>query len=306
MNPAPGRTLLLGFRILVGVLRPMMVRLTDPHWTGAENLPPDGGYIVVANHMTNADPVSFGHFLVDNHVPVKVLSKAELFRIPVFGRIVSSAGMIPVERGTAQAGDSLRAAKDALARGEVVGVFPEGTLTHDPGGWPMRGKSGAARLALETGAPVIPIAHWGMHRIMPPHTGRIITLRKQRVDVAAGPPVDLSDLLGQELTGPVLREATDRMMGEVRRLLAEIRGEEPPAREWNIAVDGNMKEAIRAQSRAIPRDRKAEGFLSDVLRRLGLKREHLEGSEPLDPDAAAPPAPSTDPSPPPEPGEPRA
>lgn len=248
MRPAEGRTTPRGYMVLRGILRPLVVRLTKPHWSGMEHLPAEGGFIVVGNHVTNADPASFGHFMVDNHVPVKMLAKSELFKIPGFGKLIRSAGMIPVERGTAAAGDSLRAAKEALANGEVIGIFPEGTLTHDPDGWPMRGKTGAARLALETGVPVIPVAQWGIHRIMPRHTGKIATLRKQRVDVKAGPPVDLSDLMGQEITGPVLREATDRIMAEIRRLLGEIRGEEPPEHEWNMAVDGDMKDEIRAKS----------------------------------------------------------
>lgn len=270
MNPAAGRSTPLGYRMLRGILRPMVMRLTDPHWSGAEHLPKEGGFIVVANHVTNADPASFGHFLVDHHVPVKVLSKAELFTIPLFGRLIRAAGMIPVERGTATAGDSLRAAKEALARGEVIGIFPEGTLTHDPDGWPMRGKTGAARLALETGVPVIPIAQWGIHRIMPRHTGKLATLRKQRVDVKAGPPVDLSDLLGQEITGPVLREATDRMMAEIRRLLGEIRGETPPAKVWNLSEDGKMSEQIREQDKAEREARRGSG-------RRGSGRERGSG-----------------------------
>ena len=294
MKPAPGRSLPAGFRFLRGVLRPVMMRWTDRHWSGTENLPSEGGYIVVANHATNADPISFGHFLVDNHVPVKILAKAELFRVPVFGRLITSAGMIPVERGTSHAIDSLRYAKEALARGEVIGIFPEGTLTHDPDGWPMRAKTGAARLALESGVPVIPIAQWGMHRIMPRHTGKIISFRRQRVDVMAGPAVDLSDLQGQEISGSVLREATDRIMAEIRRMLGEIRGETPPEHVWNIAVDGNMKAAIKAQSARVPRDRKGERVLTGVLARLGLKKEQLESADtPEADDGEAPAAPGT-------------
>ncbi|HZK05699.1 MAG TPA: lysophospholipid acyltransferase family protein [Actinomycetaceae bacterium] len=275
MKPAEGRTVPAGYRFARAVLRPVIMRLTERHWAGSENLPPEGAYIAVANHVTNADPITFAHYMVDHDVPVKILTKSELFEVPIFRRVITSAGMIPVERGTKKAGDSLAAAKEALARGEVIGIFPEGTLTHDPDGWPMHGKTGAARLALESGVPVIPIAQWGAHRLMPRHSGRLVTLKPQRVDVVAGPPVDLSDFADQPLTGTVLREATDRIMHQLRGMLGEIRGETPPEHVWNIRIDGDMREALKAESAKIRADQRADSLLGRVLGRLGLRREHI-------------------------------
>lgn len=249
MNPAEGRTYPWSYRFAKGLVRPALMKLTEQHWSGMENLPPVGGYIAVANHVTNADPFTFAHFLIDQNVPVKMLAKSELFKIPVFKWIIAGAGMIPVYRGTSRAGDSLAAAKEALARGEVIGIFPEGTLSQDPDGWPMAGKTGAARLALETGVPVIPIAQWGAHRVMPAHTSRLTGLKRQRVDVVAGKPIDFSDLAGQPITGAVLRVATDRIIDELRRMVGEIRGETPPERVWNVAVHGDMKAQLRELNR---------------------------------------------------------
>lgn len=246
VHPAEGRSYPGAYRFARNIARPLLMRLTERHWSGEENLPPQGGYIAVSNHMTNFDPFTFAHFLIDHHVPVKMLAKRELFGIPLAGRIIGNAGMIPVERGTAKASDSLAAAKAALARGEVIGIFPEGTLSHDPDGWPMTGKTGAARLALETGVPLIPIAQWGAHRVMPAHTNRFMGFSPKRVDVVAGPAIDLSDFAGKPLTAQVLRDATDRIIHTLREMVGEIRGESPPEHVWNVSTDGNMKAQIKA------------------------------------------------------------
>lgn len=283
-NTAPGRTAPRAYRFLVSVIRPIIMRLTDRHWRGMENLPARGGYLVAPNHLSNLDPVTFAHALIDNDVPVKMLAKSELFAIPVFGRIIASAGMIPVHRGTSRAADSLADARAALDKGEVIGIFAEGTLSHDPDGWPMRAKTGIGRLALQSGVPVIPVAQWGAHRLMPRHSFTLVTLRRQRVDVVAGPPVDLSDLTGREVTPELARAATDRIMGEVARLLGEIRGETPPEHVWDIKVDGNTKQSFREANAALKQDRRAASLLGQVLRRLGINPRDLEGGARYDGD----------------------
>ena len=134
-------------------------------------------------------------------------------------------------------GDAVRAAhsgasafRDAVKSvraGECVAIFPEATFSKDPDGWPMRGKTGVARIALETGAPVIPVANWGTHHLLPP-SGRLPRgVPRKTVDLLAGPPVDLSDLRGLPLSRPVLEEATARIMTAVTALLAKVRGEIP-------------------------------------------------------------------------------
>ena len=218
------------YRTVARVVRPFLRAVTRRDWRGAEHLPAGGGYILVVNHVTNLDPLTFAHFVYDNGLVPKVLAKESLFRVPVVGRALRATGQIPVARGTVTAGSSLAAAARALADGEVVAIFPEGTLTRDPDLWPMVGKTGAARLALTTGAPVIPVAQWGAHRVLGRYSKVLKPFPRKVVTVVAGPPVDLSDLVtgGATPDAAALREATTRIMAAITAMLEEIRGQKAP------------------------------------------------------------------------------
>lgn len=220
------------YRVLARVVRPILFATTRPQWSGGEHLPTDRGFIAVANHVTTADPLTFAHFLYDHGVVPRILAKASLFRVPVLRRVLRATGQIPVHRATAEAGSSLRAAVEAIEAGECVSIFPEGTLTREPNMWPMAGKTGVARLALTTQAPVIPVAQWGAHRLLARY-GRVIKpIPRKPVTVVAGPPVDLSDLYGRPQDAVVLREATERVMAAITELLEEIRGESAPEQRF--------------------------------------------------------------------------
>ena len=184
--------------------------------------------------MTNVDPLTFAHFLYDNGRPPKILAKASLFSVPVLGGLLRRTGMIPVQRNTAAAASSLSAAVDALRSGECVAVFPEGTLTRDPDLWPMVAKTGVARLALTTQAPVIPIAQWGAQRILGRYKKLLKPFPPKPVTVVAGPAVDLSDLYGRPQDAATLREATDRVMAAITTLLEDIREEKAPAVRFDM------------------------------------------------------------------------
>lgn len=142
--------------------------------------------------------------------------------------MVRALRAIPVYRGSDNAARSLEAARRGLAAGACVMFYPEGTCTRDPELWPMEGKTGAARLALETGAPVIPVAHWGAQEILPYGSRRPRPLPRKTFRVLAGPPVDLSRYEGRPLRADVLREATADIMAAITAQLAELRGEKPP------------------------------------------------------------------------------
>jgi 1-acyl-sn-glycerol-3-phosphate acyltransferase len=207
--------------------------LTRRNWRGAENLPAAGGFVAVTNHISHVDPFTFGHFMYDNGYLPRFLTKESVFRIPLLGRVVSGARQIPVYRETADAAASYTAAVNAVQRGECVAIYPEGTLTRDPDLWPMRGKTGAARIALATGCPIIPVAQWGAQRILAPYGHRPHLLPRHEIDVWAGPPVDLSRFSGLPVTAQVLAEATDQVIGDLTAVLAQIRQERPPALRWD-------------------------------------------------------------------------
>jgi len=221
------------YRLAVRLLRPPLTAMTRRDWRGAENLPTDSGFVACSNHLSYTDPLTLAHFLVDHGWPPRFLAKQAVFEIPVIGRIVTGAGQIPVRRASVEAGLSLEAAVAAVRAGECVVVYPEGTLTRDPALWPMTGKTGAARIALTTGAPVVPIAQWGPQELLEPYGKRLHVLRRPLVHVWAGPPVDLSPWQGRPLDGVVLGGATEAILAAITGLLEQIRGEHAPAERWN-------------------------------------------------------------------------
>ncbi|HLS45345.1 MAG TPA: lysophospholipid acyltransferase family protein [Ornithinicoccus sp.] len=233
VKPQPLRTRIpLGYRGVIATLRPALARITRQEWSGGEHLPDSGGFIVAGNHISEIDPFMVGHFLVNHGWAPRFLAKSGLFEVPVLGRALLGLGQVPVYRGTRNASDALRAAAQAVKDGDCVFIMPEGTLTRDPGLWPMKAKSGVGRLALMTGAPVIPIAQWGAQNLLAPYARRPTGLFSRHVmHVKAGPAVDLSDLAGRTDSAAAV-EATERIMDALTGLLAELRGEEPPAERF--------------------------------------------------------------------------
>lgn len=235
----PDAPLGLVYRSAALTLRPLMLSITRRHWSGAAHLPKPGtGMVVVANHMSYADPLVIAHFLYDHGLAPRFMAKESVFEVPVMGRLVAGAGQIPVARGSADAATALAAAFDAIDAGECVVVYPEGTLTRDPDLWPMRGKTGAARIALETGCPVVPIAHWGTQRLLPRYQTRPRLFPPTDLHVTAGPAVGLDDLRRGRITATKLRTATDRIMGELTGLLATLRDEPPPTEPFDPRAAG--------------------------------------------------------------------
>ncbi|MER7456212.1 lysophospholipid acyltransferase family protein [Micromonospora sp. NPDC126480] len=220
----------IGFwpRVAVVLVKPVMTGWTRRTWRGTEHLRHPGGMILVPNHISHADPLVAAHFIYDSGRWPQFLGKASVFRVPLIGWILHRCRQIPVERGTVDAVKSLDALVDALGKGGAVVIYPEGTTTREPALWPMKGKTGAARLALATGAPVVPVAMWGPERLFDPRNNRLSLRPRIPVTVVAGPPVDLSRWTGATPTKAVLEEMTDEIMLRLRDLLAEIRQESPP------------------------------------------------------------------------------
>jgi 1-acyl-sn-glycerol-3-phosphate acyltransferase len=231
---SPRQRLGFWYRFVAGIVRPILMATTRRDWRGTHHLPGEGvGVVVSPNHISYADPLTFAHFLWDNGRAPRYLAKEAVFRVPIAGRIIAACGQIPVYRESRDAARAFRDAVAAVRAGECVGIYPEGTITRDPGLWPMAGKTGAARVALETGCAVIPVAQWGAQEILSPYSKRLRLLPRKTVHVLAGPPVDLDDLRGGPITPAVLRTATDRILDAITAQLAELRGELPPATRFD-------------------------------------------------------------------------
>src|SRR5690242_11294835 len=218
---------------VVAIIKPLLVTTTKHEWIDGEKIPASGGCVVAMNHVSHIDPLTLGWLLYEHGRLVRYLTKDALFEVPLLKYIVRDARMIPVARTTTDAAKAYDAALDALRAGECVGVYPEGTITKDPTGWPMRGKTGAARMALETGCPVIPIGQWGAQEILPPYTARPHLVPRRTARYKVGDPVDLSDLRDRPLTNEVLREATDRIMTAITTLVGDLRHQTPPSERFD-------------------------------------------------------------------------
>ena len=221
------------------ILWPLIQVGMKHEWHGQDNIkniPADQGLILAINHLSYADIFADSLFAYEaGRYPV-FLAKSSLFDIKVLGSIIRKLGQLPVYRGQADAALVLRDAEQGIKNGACVIFYPEATVTRDPNQWPMVAKTGVARLALATGAPVIPIAHWGAQKILPYGSFRPHLVPRTTVQVSAGPPVDLSEWEGQPMTTQVLRAATEKIMKDITALLAGIRGETPPAEPYHPAV----------------------------------------------------------------------
>ncbi|MEJ6493357.1 MAG: lysophospholipid acyltransferase family protein [Actinomycetes bacterium] len=218
------------YRFIAGILRPILLAATARDWRGGQYLRIDRGIVVAMNHLSWYDPLVAAHFVNDNGRPVRFLAKVEVFKIPLLGALLKSAGQIPVQRGNSDAAaGSLRAAFSAIEDKQCVVIYPEGTLTRDPQLWPMTAKTGAARIALMTGAPVIPAAQWGPQEVLAPYSKRLRLFPRKTMHVWAGPEVDLDDLRALPVSAATLREATERIMRDITKILATQRNEVPPA-----------------------------------------------------------------------------
>lgn len=215
------------YRFAAVMVKPPLVLLFKRDWRGMEHIPQDGGFITVVNHNSYLDPLSYAHYQYNTGRVPRFLAKVGLFRGGFVGAAMRGTGQIPVYRESADAVGAFRAAVEAIEKGECVAFYPEGTLTRDPAMWPMPGKTGAARVALLTRAPVIPVAQWGANLAMPPYAKekKLRLFPRKTLTVQAGPAIDLSAFYDCEPTADVLRQVTDVMMDAVtEQLMRHPRG----------------------------------------------------------------------------------
>lgn len=217
---------------IVVVIYPVTMLLFRMRYRHLERIPATGPVLLVANHVSILDPLACGRLVWDAGRFPHFLAKNSVFK-GFAGTILRSSGQIPVRRGTADARGSLAAAEADLAAGNLIVIYPEGSVTRDPDWWPMQSRTGVARLALTTDAVVVPVAQWGAQRLHDYHTRKLYLRLRTPAYYAVGEPVDLAGLraevrAGRPLTAELLHETTELIMSRVRAQLADVRGEQPP------------------------------------------------------------------------------
>lgn len=215
--------------ISVAVLAPLLSVLIRNKYEGRANVPRKGGVILAPNHLSYVDWGTDALFFHRSGRYPTFMIKSGAFKVPFIGWVLVKCGQLPVYRGAADAALVLKEAEKRLAQGAAVIVYPEGTATRDPELWPMTAKTGVARLALATGAPVIPVAHWGTDDILHYGDKKPKLFPRKTVRTIAGPPVDLSEWEGQARSAKALKAATEKIMAEITALTGQLRGETPPA-----------------------------------------------------------------------------
>lgn len=228
------------FRVFAFLLIPFMELVGRYRTVGAEFLPTTGAVVVAPNHYSNIDPIVVGYAMYRLNRMPRFMAKASLFSVPVLGWMLTKAGQVPVQRESGSGANPLAAARRIADAGQAVVIYPEGTLTRDPNLWPMRGKFGAVRTALDTGIPLIPMVSWGAQEVLPRY-GRLSLFPRKDVTIVFGPPLDLTEFIGKPGDGKTLAAATLLLMNTLAAMLAELRGEDAPVERWDPSAHGQAQ-----------------------------------------------------------------
>lgn len=224
-RPGHGEKLGWALRLVWLVLYGPVSALFKLRYRDIERMPQHGAAIIVTNHVSHVDPFLIAKFVIDAARVPRFLAKESIFEVPVVGWLMRKMGHIPVRRGTVDARQSFAAAVTALERGRMIVMHPEGTVTRDPEGWPMAGKTGAARLAtLMPDVPVIPVAQWGVQEQVDLYKKKVKMFPRPRHVISVGEPVDLTAFRDRRPGGEALREMTDVIMRRLRADVAVLRG----------------------------------------------------------------------------------
>lgn len=201
----------------------------------SSELPADlrtGPLILAANHVSPVDPIIMGAACRKAGLAPRFMATGGIFDAPIVGAVMRRCGHLRVDRRTPRVAQALPEAVAALQAGSVVLLYPEGRIGLDPRMWPERGKTGVARMAHTSGAPVAPVAQWGAHEVMPytAPKGAVRAIlralvRRPVVQVRFGTPVDLAGLTGT--AGAQAMRATQRIIEAIDETLAPLRADEP-------------------------------------------------------------------------------
>ena len=224
------------WRLLATLVIPLMGILSKITIVDGDKVPASGAFILAPNHYSEIDPLVIGVAMWKVGRMPRFLAKASLFKVPVLGALMRASKQVPVERaGAVRSADPLATARRITEHGLAVIIYPEGSLTRDPDYWPMRGKFGAVRMALDAGIPIIPVAHWGAQLVLPRY-GKLSFFPRKKIVVRYGDPVDLQPFRGKPINTALLAKATNVVMNDITALLEDLRGETAPAERWDPAA----------------------------------------------------------------------
>lgn len=223
------------FYLAKGIIKPLVATWLRLSVEGLHNIPRSGPVIVAFNHISYLDPFVAAYVVDMAGRRPRFLAKSELFRDKRVAWILKGTKQIEVKRGSRAAPVALDHALDALRRGEAVVIFPEGTITTDPQLKPMAGRTGTARLALASGAPVVPAALWGTQNLWPKGYSKQWWPPKQDVVVAVGEPVELPPSDGSP---QAWQQGSQRIMERISLIVAGLMPAVPDRRRPQRAATG--------------------------------------------------------------------
>jgi 1-acyl-sn-glycerol-3-phosphate acyltransferase len=195
-------------------------------YEGLEHIPAEGPALVACNHISYLDPLTNASAIDRAGRRPRFLAKDDLFRVPVVGTVLRGVRQIPVARGSADVRAALRAAEQALADGEVVLIYPEGTVTSREDHLPMEGKTGAVRLSLATGVPITPFASWGSQAVWQ-KSGRGSLKFGRPIWMRAAPPIELASPGASVDDVEALRAMTADVMEVLTAMVEDLRSRYP-------------------------------------------------------------------------------
>lgn len=211
-----------------GILKPFLHTWFRWNIEGVENIPTTGPALLAINHISYLDPLAAAYVVDKARRVPRFLAKSDLFEDKRIAWILRGAKQIEVRRGTADAPMALDNAFDALRKSQIIVIFPEGTITEDPDLKPMPAKTGAARLALDSGAPLIPCAVWGTQNIWPKGYAKNWWPPRQDILVRIGEPMEVH---GDPRAPEDWRAVSERLTEAIEALVASLRPAIPDRRK---------------------------------------------------------------------------
>jgi 1-acyl-sn-glycerol-3-phosphate acyltransferase len=207
------------YLLVRNLLKPWLATWFRYSIEGLENIPKKGSGVLAVNHIAYLDPLIAAYVVDKVGRRPRFLAKSELFQDKRISWLLRGAGQIEVKRGSHDAPMALDHALAALRRGEIIVIFPEGTITTDPDLNPMEAKTGMARLALAAGVPVIPVAVWGTQNIWPKGYAKRWRPR-QDVLIRIGEPIPLE---GDPKSPEAWKQVGEKVMAAIGVLVASLR-----------------------------------------------------------------------------------